>query len=117
MRHQHKGRSFNRPKNQRDALMKSLVRSLILHERISTTEAKAKEMRPIVEKLITFGLTDTVANRRLVSSRLGGDAEAVTKLFSSIAPRYANRPGGYTRIIKRAPSQTTGRAEAYIALV
>lgn len=117
MRHQHKGRSFGRPKNQRDALMRSLARSLILHERISTTEAKAKELRPIIEKLISAGRIDTVANRRLVSSRLGNDEEAVTKLFTALAPRYASRPGGYTRIVKRAPSATTGRLTAYIAFV
>jgi large subunit ribosomal protein L17 len=117
MRHQHKGRSFGRPKNQRDALLRSLARSLILHERISTTEAKAKELRPFVEKLISASLKDTVANRRLVSSRLGGDDEVVTKMFTALAPRYATRPGGYTRIIKRTATATDGRKTAYIALV
>jgi large subunit ribosomal protein L17 len=117
MRHHHKGRSFGRPANQRVALMRSLMRSLIIHERISTTEAKAKELRPIIEKLITHGREDTVANRRLVSSRLGGDDEAVKKVFTSIAPRYTDRPGGYTRIIKRSVTATDGRKVAYIAFV
>lgn len=97
--------------------MRSLARSLIIHERISTTEAKAKELRPIIEKIITRGRTDTVANRRLVSSRLGGDQEATKKVFSALSPRYAKRDGGYTRIIKRSATATDGRKTAYIALV
>lgn len=117
MRHSHKGRSFNRPKNQRTALVRSLARSLIIHEGISTTEAKAKELRPFIEKLISHGRSDTVANRRLVSSRLGNDDEIVKKVFATLAPRYANRPGGYTRIVKRAPNATNARDNAYIAFV
>jgi large subunit ribosomal protein L17 len=117
MRHHHKGRSFNRPKNQRTALMRSLMRSLIIHETIMTTEAKAKELRPIIEKLVSHARVDSVANRRLVSARLGGDDAVVTKIFSAIAPRYATRPGGYTRIVKRAPNQVNGRDNAYIAFV
>ena len=117
MRHHHKGRAFNRPKNQRTALVRSLARSLILHERISTTEAKAKELRPFIEKVVSHARKDTVANRRLVSSRLGGDEEAVKKVFASIAPRYAARPGGYVRIVKQAPNATNARDNAYIAFV
>jgi large subunit ribosomal protein L17 len=117
MRHHSKGRAFNRPANQRAALMRSLARSLIIHETIMTTEAKAKELRPYIEKLISHGRVDTVANRRLVSSRLGNDDEVVKKVFSALAPRYANRPGGYTRIVKRAPNQVNGRENAYIAFV
>ncbi|HEX8591224.1 MAG TPA: 50S ribosomal protein L17 [Candidatus Paceibacterota bacterium] len=117
MRHHHKGRAFNRPKNQRTALVRSLARSLILHESISTTEAKAKELRPFIEKVISHGRADTVANRRLVSSRLGGDAEAVKKVFTTLAPRYKTRPGGYVRIVKRAPNATNARDNAYIAFV
>lgn len=97
--------------------MRSLARSLILHERISTTEAKAKELRPFIEKIITRGRIDTVANRRVVAADLGGDDEATAKVFKALAPRYATRPGGYTRIVKRAPSATTGRSNAYIAFV
>jgi large subunit ribosomal protein L17 len=117
MRHQQKGRAFNRPKNQRTALMRSLARSLIIHESISTTEAKAKELRPFIEKLISHGRSDTVANRRLVSSRLGNDDAVVQKVFATISPRYATRPGGYTRIVKRAPNAVNARDNAYIAFV
>lgn len=117
MRHQHKGRTFGRPKNQRTALVRSLARSLIIHERISTTEAKAKELRPFIEKIISHGRADTVANRRLVNSRLGNDEAAVKKVFSTLSPRFKNRPGGYTRIIKRAKTAGDGRSTAYIAFV
>ena len=117
MRHHHKGRAFGRPTNQRRALIRSLARSLVLHERISTTEAKAKELRPFVERLITYGKTPTVANRRLAISRLGGDEESVKKIFDTIAPRYTERDGGYTRIVKRAKTAADGRKTAYIALV
>src|SRR4051812_28432849 len=117
MRHHKKGRAFNRPSNQRTALVRSLARSLILHERISTTEAKAKELRPFIEKVISHGRTDTVTNRRLVASRLGNDEEAVKKVFSTLSPRYAGRPGGYVRIVKRTPNATTARDNAYIAFV
>lgn len=117
MRHHKKGRAFNRPANQRAALMRSLARSLIIHETIMTTEAKAKELRPYIEKLISHGRVDTVANRRLVASRLGNDDEIVKKVFTALAPRYATRPGGYTRIVKRAPNQVNGRENAYIAFV
>lgn len=117
MRHHQKGRSFGRPANQRVALMRSLMRSLIIHERISTTEAKAKELRPEIEKLVSHARVDTVASRRLVSARLGGDDEVVKKLFTAIAPRYTERPGGYTRIIKRTATATDGRKTAYISFV
>jgi large subunit ribosomal protein L17 len=115
MRHNNKGRAFNRPDNQRAALVRSLARSLILEERISTTEAKAKELRPFIEKLVTRSKADTVANRRLVASRLGSP-EAVKKLFATLAPRYEGRAGGYTRIVKR-PATANGRMNAYIAFI
>lgn len=117
MRHSVKGRAFNRPSNQRAALIRSLARSLILHEGISTTEAKAKELRPFVEKLISAGRADTVANRRLVASRIGNDDEVVKKIFTELAPRYAERPGGYVRIVKRAPNAVNARSTAFIAFV
>lgn len=117
MSHHNKGRSFGRGTDQKRMLMRSLLKSLILHERISTTEAKAKELRPAIEKMVTRARVDTVANRCLVSSRLGNDQKAVRKLFTTIAPRYKDRKGGYTRIIKRAVKATTGRKEAYIAFV
>lgn len=117
MRHSHKGRSFGRSHDQREALLRGLAKSLIMHERISTTEAKAKELRPIIEKLVTAGRTNTVANRRLVAARLGNDDEAVKKLFTAIAPRYVDRAGGYTRITKRSATATDGRKTAYISFV
>ena len=97
--------------------MRGLAKDLIKHERISTTDAKARELRPIIEKLITTSRTDTVANRRLVASRLGNDDEAVKRLFAEIAPRYTTRAGGYTRITKRTKTATDGRKQAYISLV
>lgn len=115
MRHHKKGRTLGRPRDQRTALFKSLMRSLVIHERISTTEAKAKEMRPMIEKLVTRARVDSVANRRLVQARLG-DAEATKKLFDAIAPRYKGRAGGYIRIVKRAP-KPDGRKNAYVAFV
>jgi len=117
MRHHKKGRSFGRSHDQRVALMRGLVKSLITHERIATTTAKAKELRPIVEKIISISRKDTVANRRLVAAKLGNDDEIVKKLFASVGPRYTDRAGGYTRIVKRAPDATTARDNAYIALV
>jgi large subunit ribosomal protein L17 len=117
MRHHSKGRAFNRPRNQRAALLRSLARSLILHESIATTEAKAKELRPFIEKVISHGRVDSVANRRLIASKLGNDDEIVKKVFNTLAPRYAERPGGYTRIVKRAPNAVNARENAYIAFV
>ena len=117
MRHHHKGRSFGRDHDERVALIRGLAKSLILHGRISTTDAKARELRPIIEKLITTSRVDTVANRRLVSARLGNDNEIVKKLFAEIAPRYLERPGGYTRITKRSKTATDGRKTAYISLI
>ena len=89
----------------------------MIHERISTTEAKAKELRPFVEKLVTRAKADTVANRRLVTARLH-DAAATKKLFTAIGPRYATRAGGYTRIVKRTlRGANDARKLAYIAFV
>ena len=117
MRHRKAGRALRRTSEQKLALMRNLATSLIEQGAIETTEAKAKELRPFIEKVISHGRTDTVANRRLVASRLGNDDEAVKKVFASIAPRYANRPGGYVRIVKQAPNQTNARDNAYIAFV
>ena len=117
MSQRNKPRSFGRPANQRRALLRSLARSLVLHERISTTEAKAKELRPFVERLVTYGKKNTLASRRLAKALLGDD-EAVKKLFSSIAPRYEGRSGGYTRIVKRGKrGMNDARKLAYIAFV
>lgn len=88
---------LSRERDQRRALLKSLAESLILHESIVTTEAKARTLRPYVEKLVTKAKQDTGARRRLLRGRLNTDA-AADKLFDSIAPRYQDRPGGYTRL-------------------
>ena len=117
MRHHKKGRTLGRPTGQRAALTRSLVRSLIIHERISTTEAKAKEIRPVVERLVSRASNDTVANRRIVMARLH-DAAATKKLFTAIGPRYKERKGGYVRIVKRARrGLNDARKLAYIAFV
>lgn len=117
MRHHNQNRTFGRPRNQRTALLRGLAISLIEHESIKTTEAKAKELRPYVEKLITKGKNDTVSSRRLVMSTLGEPKDAVVKkIFSDLAKRYAERKGGYTRIIKLGDTKA-GRSEACIELV
>ncbi len=112
-----KSRSFNRPTNQRRALLRSLARSLVVHERISTTEAKAKELRPFIERLVTYAKKDTLASRRLTKARLGDD-DAVKKLFEVVGPRYNERAGGYTRVVKRTRrGANDARKLAYIAFV
>lgn len=112
-----KARTFSRPSNQRRSLMRALARSLVLEERISTTEAKAKTLRPYIERLVTYAKKNTLASRRLTKSRLGDD-EAVKKLFESIGPRYAERAGGYTRVVKRTlRGSNDARKLAYIAFV
>ena len=112
-----KAQTFHRKAGPRKALMKSLARSLVLEERISTTEAKAKALRPFIERLVTHAKKGTLASRRLTKTRLGDD-EAVKKLFDSIGPRYAERKGGYTRIVKRTlRGANDARKLAYIAFV
>ncbi len=99
MRHHSKIKKFGREKDQRNALMKSLALSLVEREKIKTTEAKAKELRPFVEKMITRGKTGTVASRRLLISRLGSESGA-KKIVDTLSPKYKERPGGYLRITK-----------------
>jgi large subunit ribosomal protein L17 len=100
MRHLKAGRKLGRNASHRLALMRNLTRALVEHERIITTVEKAKELRPFVEKLVTMAKKGTLHARRLAIARLR-DKEAVAKLFKEIGPRFADRPGGYTRIIKR----------------
>ena len=101
MRHMKSGRTFNRDTNARKALMIGLAKNLIEREQIKTTLPKAKDLRSVVEKLITRAKVDTVANRRLTASELGNGTNAtVKKLFTVLGPRYAKRPGGYTRVLK-----------------
>ena len=101
MRHMKAGRTFNRDTNARKAMFIGLAKNLIEKEQIKTTLPKAKALRGVVEKLITRAKVDSVANRRLVASELGNaSADTVKKLFTVLGPRYANRPGGYTRVLK-----------------
>lgn len=101
MRHAKAGRTFNRDTNARKALFVGLAKNLIEKEQIKTTLPKAKDLRSVVEKLITRAKVDTVANRRLTASELGNNSEkTVKKLFEVLGPRYAKRPGGYTRVLK-----------------
>lgn len=102
MRHRKAGRKFGRNPAQRKALLRQLAISLIIHERITTTDAKAKTIRPIVEKLVTIAREDTGANRKLIMSKIDHPL-ATAKLFEIIAPRFESTPGGYTRISKLGP--------------
>lgn len=99
MRHQKSGRKFGRNPSQRKAMLRQQAISLILNERIMTTEAKAKELRGVVEKLVTIARDDSQHHRRLVMSRLDHE-KSVTRLFDVVAPRYEEVAGGYTRISK-----------------
>lgn len=101
MRHMKAGRTFNRDTNARKAMFIGLAKNLIEKEQIKTTLPKAKDLRRVVEKLITRAKEDSVANRRLTASELGNSSAAtVKKLFTVLGPRYAKRPGGYTRVLK-----------------
>ena len=116
MRHRKAGRKFNRTSSHRSAMFKNMAVSLIDHEIIKTTLPKAKELRRIAEPLITLSKTDNVANRRLAFNRTR-NAAAVGKLFSELGPRYAERPGGYTRILKCGFRSGDSAPMAYIELV
>lgn len=99
MRHRQSGRKLNRTSTHREAMFKNMAASLVRHELIRTTLPKAKELRRVVEPLITLGKRDSVANRRLAFARVR-DREVVSKLFNELGPRYSERPGGYLRILK-----------------
>lgn len=99
MRHRKKGKHLNRTSSHRKAMFKNMAVSIMRFEMIKTTLTKAKELRGVVEPLITLASTDSVANRRLAFARLR-DREVVTKLFNELGPRYRERPGGYLRILK-----------------
>ncbi len=99
MRHRHGLRKLNRTSAHRQALLRNLCNALIRHEQIKTTLPKAKELRRVVEPLITLGKKPSLANRRLAFDRLR-DREMVVKIFDELGPRFASRPGGYLRILK-----------------
>jgi len=116
MRHRNGLRKLNRTSSHRLAMFRNMAVSLLRHEAIKTTLPKAKELRMIVEPLITMGKTPTLANRRLAFDRLR-DREIVGKLFAEIGPRYATRPGGYTRTLKMGFRQGDNAPMAFIELV
>jgi len=116
MRHRHTGRYLGRPTAHREALLRNLAISLIQHEVIKTTLPKAKELRRVAEPLITLAKQDSVANRRLAFDRTRSK-QAVGKLFSELGPRYLERPGGYTRILKCGHRAGDKAPMAFIELV
>lgn len=117
MRHASNTRTLGRKRNQRTALIRGLAVSLIRDGQIKTTLAKAKELQPSIEKLVTTAKKDTVATRRIIASRLGEPTNAtISKLFTEIAPKFKERSGGYTRIIKLGAT-SPGREEAIISFV
>ncbi len=99
MRHRNAGRKLQRTSSHRTALFRNMAAALIKHEQITTTTAKAKELRPYVEKLVTLAKKGGLSNRRIAQSKIMDDAQ-LRKLFDVIGPRYAERNGGYTRVIK-----------------
>ena len=116
MRHHRKGRAFARKDNQRKALLRSLARGLILNDKMETSIAKAKEIRPIIEKLITKAKINNLTTRRLLQSRLGNNDSSIDKLFET-AKRFEKRNGGYTRIIKLPIRKSDSSERAIIEFV
>ena len=116
MRHRVGGRKLQRTSAHRAALFRNMSAALIKHEQITTTVAKAKELRPYIEKLITLAKKGGLSNRRLAHARLLDDAQLV-KLFETLAERYANRNGGYTRVIKIGPRLSDASPMAIIEFV
>ncbi len=114
--HRVSGRNLSRKKDQRRALLRGLTSELVQHERITTTLAKAKETRIVAEKLITHGKKGTLHHRRLALSQVP-NKKVVKKVFDDLSLRYADRPGGYTRITKLGPRQGDGAQMAVIELV
>jgi len=116
MRHHNKNKKFGRKKDERRALLRSLAGALVRDGKIMTTEAKAKALRPFIEKLVTRARKGDVSARRILVSRLGSE-EAARKLVSEIAPRFKDVPGGYTRIVKIAPRRSDAARMAVIEFV
>ena len=116
MRHGNGLRKLNRTSAHRQAMLRNMMNSLIAHEAIKTTVPKAKELRKVIEPMITLAKKDTVANKRLAFDRLR-DRDSVVKLFNDLGPRFANRPGGYTRILKMGFRVGDNAPMAYVELV
>jgi large subunit ribosomal protein L17 len=117
VRHQKTRYQLSRSASHRRALLRNLAKEVIDHERIQTTEAKAKAVKPEVEKLITLAKRGDLHARRQALATLGQDKFAVYKLFEEVAPRYADRPGGYTRILKLGPRRSDATEMVYLELV
>jgi large subunit ribosomal protein L17 len=117
MRHSKQRHKLSRDSAHRRSLLRNLSRDVIQHERIQTSEAKAKAVKPKVEKLITLAKRGDLHARRQALSALGQDKFAVHKLFEEVAPRYAERPGGYTRILKLGPRRSDSTEMVYLELV
>jgi large subunit ribosomal protein L17 len=117
MQNHNKNRKFGRVRKVRTALMRSLAHNLIEHGAITTTEAKAKSLRPFIERLVTHAKEDTVAKRRFIARTLGNDEMGVARLFNDIAPKYKERKGGYTRIVRIAVRQGDSAIVAHISFV
>jgi large subunit ribosomal protein L17 len=117
MRHHNSQRKFGRGKMERRALLNSLALNLIVREKIKTTEMKAKELRPFIEKLITRAQKGDLATRRLIVSKLSNRRSEVKKLFEVIAPKYADKKGGYTRVLKLGARKSDGAKMAIIEFV
>jgi large subunit ribosomal protein L17 len=116
MRHGNGLRKLNRTSAHRQAMLRNMMNSLIQHEAIKTTLPKAKELRSVIEPMITLAKVDSVANKRLAFSRLR-DRDSVTKLFADLGPRFAKRPGGYTRILKMGFRVGDNAPMAFVELV
>jgi large subunit ribosomal protein L17 len=116
MRHQAKGRQLSRTSEHKRALMRNMATSLMLHGRIETTVAKAKELRPYAEKLITLARRGDLHARRLVAQKIR-ERDALSRLFTEIGPRFAARPGGYIRILKLGHRAGDGAEMARIELL
>jgi len=116
MRHRNQGRKLNVTTQHRHAMFANMAAALIKHEQIKTTLPKAKELRPVVEKLVTLSRRNDLAARRLAMSRLRDETQ-VKKLFDVIGPRYADRPGGYTRVLKAGFRHGDNAAMAFIEFV
>ena len=117
MRHAKQRNKLSRDSAHRRALLRNLCREVIEHERIKTSQAKARAVKPKIEKLITLGKRGDLHARRQALSELGEDKFLVHKLFEEVAPRYADRPGGYTRIVKLGPRRSDSTEMVFLELV